>query len=115
MKRSVKAALLSGLVFPGLGHMVLKRYLRGSILVIVALAALSVIVTVATRLALAAVDRIERGEVSADMSSLTELATGSVSNSGSSIVDIAMIVLLVCWVAGIIDSFRIGRAADNAE
>ena len=34
MKRSSKAALLSGLIFPGIGHMVLKQYLRGSVLII---------------------------------------------------------------------------------
>lgn len=115
MKKSIKAALLSGLVFPGLGHIALKYYLRGSILIIAALAALSVIVTVATRLALATVDRIERGEISADMTSLTDLATGSVGDSSSTIVNMAMIVLLVCWVAGIIDSYRVGRAMDNSE
>jgi len=45
MKKSSTAALLSGLIFPGIGHLVLKQYLRGSILVLFALVALSVIVT----------------------------------------------------------------------
>jgi hypothetical protein len=45
MKKSSKAALLSGLIFPGIGHMVLKQYLRGSVLMFSALAAFSVIVT----------------------------------------------------------------------
>jgi hypothetical protein len=49
MTRSTKAALLSGLVFPGVGHMVLKRFLRGSILMLSALTALLVIVTKVTK------------------------------------------------------------------
>ena len=44
MKRSTRAVLLSGLVFPGLGHIFLKQYLRGSILVLIALATASVII-----------------------------------------------------------------------
>ena len=94
--------------------MVLKRYLRGSILIILALGALSVMVTVATRLALATVDRIESGEIPAGMSNLTEIASASVSNADSQITNIAMVVLIVCWLFGIIDSYRLGRASDKS-
>jgi len=44
MTKSTKAALLSGLIFPGIGHIVLKQYVRGSILALVALLAVSAMV-----------------------------------------------------------------------
>ncbi len=57
MTKSTKAALLSGLVFPGIGHFVLKQYLRGSILMLVALMAMSAIVRIVFQQAQAIVDR----------------------------------------------------------
>jgi hypothetical protein len=47
MTKSTKAALLSGLIFPGIGHIGLKQYLRGSILALVSLLAMSAMVKVA--------------------------------------------------------------------
>jgi len=40
MSNSLKAALLSGLVFPGIGQVVLKRYRRGVVLMLIVLACL---------------------------------------------------------------------------
>lgn len=108
MKRSTKAALLSGLVFPGLGHMLLKQYRRGWMLLLCALAALSVVVTIAVRQAMAVVDRIERGEVAADAGAITELAADSISSADSSLANICLIAFIVCWLVGIIDSYRLG-------
>jgi len=64
MKISSRAALLSGLIFPGIGHIVLKQYIRASVLVFSAMAAFSVVVTSAFQRALTIVDRINSGDVS---------------------------------------------------
>ena len=109
MTRSIKAALLSGLVFPGLGHMVLRQYLRGSILMLSALIALSVIVTTAIRKALTIVDRINSGEIPIETGTMTELVSNSISGRESLILNIAAFVVGACWLLGIIDSYRLGR------
>jgi len=70
MKRSSKAALLSGLIFPGIGHIVLKQYLRGSVLMLFALVALSVIVTRIYQRALTIVDRINSCDIPVDTSAI---------------------------------------------
>jgi hypothetical protein len=88
MKKSSKAALLSGLIFPGIGHIFLKEYLRGSALVVLSLAALSVVVTIAYQHALLIVDRVENA---------------------------AVIVLVACWLAGIIDSYRLGAVQEKSD
>ena len=108
MTRSIKAALLSGLIFPGVGHMILKQYLRGSILMLSALIALSVIVTTAIRQALAIVDRINNGEIPVDTGSIAELVSNFSSGSEGSILNIATFVIGACWLIGIIDSYRLG-------
>jgi hypothetical protein len=73
MKKSTKAALLSGLIFPGIGHMVLKSYRRGFVLVLLALVATSVIINVAMQRALAIVDRISSGDISVESEAIAEM------------------------------------------
>jgi hypothetical protein len=113
MSQSIKVALLSGLVFPGLGHMVLKQYLRGWILMLAALAAISAIVVVTTRSALAVIDSMNSGEIPVDTAAISELVSGSISSTDNSIANIAMIVLIACWLIGIIDSYRLGKTDEN--
>jgi len=108
MTRSIKAALLSGLIFPGVGHMVLKQYLRGSVLMPSALVALSVIVTKALKQALTIVDRINSGEIPGEAGVITELASIPTSGAESSILNIAALVVGVVWIIGIVDSYRLG-------
>ena len=43
MRKSLKGALLSGLVFPGYGQFVMKHYIRGVLLMLMGLACLVVI------------------------------------------------------------------------
>ena len=108
MKRSSKAALLSGLIFPGIGHIVLKQYLRGSVLMLFALVALSVIVTRIYQRALTIVDRINSGDIPVDTGAIAEMVSNSTSGADSFIENIAVIVLGACWLIGVIDSYRLG-------
>ncbi len=109
MKRSIKAALFSGLIFPGLGHMILKLYVRGAVLILSTLIALAVIVTIAVKRALAVVDSINSGEIPVDAGAMMELASNSVNSADNSIANISLIVIVVCWLFGIIDSYRLGN------
>jgi len=87
--------------------MVLKQYLRGSILILFTLIALSVIVTVAVRRALNIVDSINRGEIPVESGAITELVSNSISSADNLIVKISLLVVGACWVVGIIDSYRV--------
>jgi len=107
--------LFSGLIFPGLGHMMLKQYLRGSILVLATLTALSVIVTVATRRALSVIESINSGEMPLDTGALTELAANSVSSADNSTVNISLFVIVACWLIGMIDSYRLGIIEEKSK
>ena len=113
MTRSTKAALLSGLVFPGIGHMVLKQYLRGSALMISALIASSVIVTVVIQRALTIVDRINSGDIPVETGAIAEMVSNSTNGADSLIENISVIVLGACWLIGIIDSYRLGIAQEK--
>ena len=113
MKKSSKAALLSGLIFPGTGHFVLKQYLRGSVLMLVALVAFSVIVARIYQRVLIIFERINSGDIPVDTAAIAEMVSNSTSAADSSTGNITLAVLGVCWLVGIIDSFRLGVAQEK--
>jgi len=113
MTKSTKVALLSGLIFPGIGHIVLKHYLRGSILMLSALVAFSVIVTRVFQRALTIVDRIDSGDIPLETGAIAEVVSNSTSGADSLIESTAVIVLGACWLIGIIDSYRLGVAQEK--
>ena len=114
MKKSSKAALLSGLIFPGIGHFFLKEYFRGSALVVLSLAALSVVVTSAYQHALAIVDRVVSGDVSMEAGAIAQAVSDSTTVADSLVENTAVIILLACWLAGIVDSYRLGAVQEKS-
>ena len=114
MKRSTKAALLSGLVFPGIGHMYLKRYVHGIILSAGAASAMYFIVSGVMNTALEVTEKIQSGGVPLDISTITDLVSQQ-SSGAEQPANIAMIVLVACWVIGLADSYRQGRVDEKAE
>jgi hypothetical protein len=93
--------------------MVLKQYLRGSILMLATLFAMSAIVMVTTRRALAVIDSMNSGEIPVDTAAISELVSNSISSTDNSIANISMIVFIACWLIGIIDSYRLGKTHEN--
>jgi hypothetical protein len=113
MKLSTKAALLSGLIFPGIGHFVLKQYFRASVLAFSALAAFSVVVKSAFQRALTIVDRINSGDIPVDTGAISEMVSNSARGADSFLANTALIVLGICWLIGIFDSYRLGVAQEK--
>jgi hypothetical protein len=108
MSKSLKAALLSALVFPGIGHFSLKKPLQGSLLSGIAIVCLyfllAAVVDIAQRLSV----KIQSGEVPFDVTKISELVSQQLAGSDSQLVNIPSLLLVICWVVGVIDSFRIG-------
>lgn len=113
MKKTEKAIVLSALIFPGSGHFFLKRYFIGSLLGSVALVATYFLVSGMINKALELADKIKRGEIPPDIAVITELVSNQSSGAELQSLNTAMIILLVAWLVGIADSYRIGRQLDN--
>ncbi len=113
MTRASKAALLSGLIFPGAGHISLRQYQRGSTLILAALVAYSIIIRSIFQQALTIVDRINSSDILLDTGAITEMVGSSTSGTNNLLENIALIVLLACWLFGIIDSYRLGIAGEK--
>ena len=114
MKKSTKAALLSMLVFPGVGHLYLKKYVFGLLLSIGAATATYFIVSSAVQTALEVVESIQGGSIPLEVGTITELVSQQSRVSEDS-TNIAMIALFIFWVIGILDSFRVGHMLEKID
>jgi hypothetical protein len=105
MKPSIKAALISALVFPGLGHFVLKRRARGCWFLVPSVLAILFLVKVAAARADALLMQIESGKLALDPQSIaTQLAAPGAQDT---MVTLAIVVGALCWAGSIIDAFLI--------
>lgn len=107
MKSAVKAALLSGFVFPGLGQIYLKRYWRGTVIMLFVLAGISVIIGMVT---ISTLDNLKKmqSQGSVDMGAISNLAIASSANH-SYCYDALLLFVACCWLFSIIDAYRIGK------
>ena len=115
MKNSIKGALLSGLVFPGLGQVILKHYKRGAVLLLAVSASLLVILIKAVQQAFAILEKIQSEGGVIDMSTISKAATQGSTSSGSLTFKIALLLIMLCWIIGVVDAYRIGKKKDIEE
>jgi hypothetical protein len=113
MHKSAKAALLSGLVFPGLGYFVLKRPLRAVVVMALSVACLVYLVDQALQQAATVMDKITSGEVAPDVVAVQQLLASSSAGSDTTLSTLASFLLLACWLYSIIDGYRIGSREEQ--
>lgn len=115
MTKSLKAALFSAFVFPGSGHFYLKQHIQGTLLALAALACIGVLLSVAMEKAQQISEKILAGEIPFDVARITEEVTKQVADGGTQLADISTYILLLCWLVGIVDAYRVGRIQDKAD
>ncbi len=112
MKYSLKGALLSGLVFPGLGQLALKRYRSGVSLILITMGGLFVIMRIIVQQAYAILDKIQVEGGTPDMEAITRAVAHSSTPSDSLIINLVMLLMVLCWLFGIVHAYRIGKRMD---
>ncbi len=115
MNNSLKGALLSGVVFPGLGQIILKHYKRGIALMLTVLASLLVIVVKAVQQALTILEKINFEGGVINMSTISNIATKASTTFDSLIFNFVLLLIIFCWIIGVVDAYRIGRKKDIEE
>jgi hypothetical protein len=112
MRKSTAAVLLSAFAFPGAGHLYLRSYARGIGLIAISAAALIGFINHAWQEA----EKISaqlNAEINAggviDLTSLIAQVAAAVDRIDRQPFTIATLILLICWVIGILDSYRIGK------
>ena len=114
MKKPTKAVLISGLVFPGLGHIYLRSYIVGVALVCLAAWSIYSVADTSIGIALDIAGEIENGGLALDSASIGQLAAQR-SQEAEQSTNLAIWVFMASWVIGIVDSYRIGRRQERQE
>ncbi len=115
MRKSIKAALLSGLVFPGTGHFSLDRYQRGLLFFIPSFLGLLYLLRYSLNKAYTISDQIALGTIPLDTAVITNLISAPPEGTELLTLQIATWAIIICWVVSIIDSYRLGKIADQTH
>jgi TM2 domain-containing membrane protein YozV len=111
MKTAIKAALLSALVFPGVGQMYLKRYVRGLIPMVLTLTGLGVWIAQATVGALQELEKMQTQGGFVDLNAVANRAVAS-SASGDWYSPLIVPMIVVCWLFSVIDAYMLGKGKE---
>ena len=112
MNNSLKGVLLSGLVFPGLGQVVLKHYKRGAALMLAFTVTLLTILIIAVQQASTILEKIDIEGGAIDIDTISNAVSQASTTSQSYTLKLLSWLLIFCWVIGVIDAYRIGRKKD---
>lgn len=113
MKKHTKAVLLSGLVFPGMGHLYLKRVLPGVVLLGTALTSVYFLLSSILEKAFIISNKIQSGDMPLDVAAISEFAAKQSTGADGRLLNIATYTLLICWVIGMVDAYRVGRSSNK--
>lgn len=108
MSKSVKALLLSALVFPGSGHFYLKKPIKGAILAIVSIVSLYLHFTSSIEIVQDISLSVQSGEIPLDLNSVAEALTNE-AGAKYRLANLPTYFLAICWFVGVVDSYRVGR------
>jgi len=112
MKTSTKAALLSALIYPGIGQIVYHAYRRAIALILsFSVAAYFYIEEVMSKYQ-PLIDKVKSGEIALDAQALANEMYINPIVLDPLLVSTLTYILLICWLVGIVDAYRIGIKKD---
>jgi len=115
MTSPLKAALISALVIPGGGHFYLKKHFIGALLAGITLVCIYLLLSTAMEAAQAISLQIQSGEIPLDIGRIQQAISEQTAARGSITTRAATWLLVICWLVGIADSFRLGRKQEQAR
>ncbi|MCC4834834.1 hypothetical protein LMH66_19500 [Shewanella sp. 10N.7] len=115
MSKSVNATLLNAFVCPGVGHLYLGKKAIGWSIIAACFVSLCAIMTVVMQRAQAIADDIVAGNIPLDFYSIYDAVHQSVTTNLPASLDIAVLVLLICWIGGSISAYIMGKKIDDAN
>ncbi len=114
MKKPVSAALLSALVFPGLGQFYLKRRLRGWLFLTPCALALAYAVNHVFHIAFALSEKITSGVLPPEIDVLLDYVHRTLP-ANAPFLGSATLVILACWISSTIDAAIVGAQIEMQE
>lgn len=112
MKKSLKAALFCALIFPGAGQLLLKRYFSAAFFASFGCVGLYLLFSDLLVRAQEIVEKVQSGEVSADLATITALVHQQSANAMESLSP-ALTILAITWLVSVVEAYRVGCQLDK--
>lgn len=113
MNNSIKAALLSGLIFPGVGQISAGYKKRGWFIIGVNAVFLYLIISEIIQQAYSVIAEMQKNGSAMDIEAISKTTSGMVGFSDNASLNILLMLLIVGWVISVIDAYRIGNEKDK--
>ena len=108
MKPSVKAALLSALIFPGVGQISLGYKKRGWLIIGFIAALFFFIINAIMKIAQEVINEMQKNGTAMDVETISKTTSDLVGYSDNMFLNMLLILLIVTWVVSIFDAYRLG-------
>ncbi len=115
MSRAIKAALLSGLVFPGSGHAYLKKYRMALVLVSVTLLCITLLIMEAVDRATKILEELEASGMAINSANIMEISVRAAEAGDHTLTNTATLIIVLCWFIGVIDAYRSGKRTEQTQ
>ena len=109
MNKAIKAALLSAFVYPGVGHLFLKKYTSFAVFFCTASLPLYLIFGELFSKTEQLVDQIIQRDIPLDAFTLSQQLSSLIAGDNGQALSSKLYVLLFIWFISILDSYRLGR------
>ncbi|MBU1231851.1 MAG: hypothetical protein KKD01_19430 [Proteobacteria bacterium] len=115
MSNALKGILLSALIFPGAGQIILTRYGRGALFFVLSfISGLFCIIAIVRQAVLLLQQLVAQGEVVTIPKIMS--TTVEVSTTGSTLfLKASFLVFFCCWLFAVVDAWRIGKELDEKQ
>ena len=114
MRQSLKAPLLSALVFPGLGQFALRRRWRGVLFMLAVIVGLGFVVLKASQLASGILEKIVTEGGALDVAAISDAVTQAMASTQGRGMGLAFWFAILAWALSVADAWWLGRQADAA-
>lgn len=109
MNQSVKAALLSALIFPGVGQISLGHKKRGWLIIAFIAVILYLIINEVMKIAYTVIEDMQKNGATMDIETISNTTSGLIGFSDNMFLNILLVVLLATWIISIIDVYRLDK------
>lgn len=109
MQQSIKAALLSGMIFPGVGQISLGHKKRGWSIILVNCILFYLIISKVIQQAASIVEKMQKNGAALDIESISKQTSNLVGFSDNSSLNILLTLLILGWLISIVDAYLLGN------
>lgn len=114
MKKPVKAALFSALIFPGAGQLLLKKYLSAAYYAVFAGVGLFLLFSNLKASAEVLIDKAQLGEIAVELTAVTDLLNHQSALSSESLTP-ALMIWFVAWLVSVLEAYRAAKKEVNTH